>query len=262
VQIGDNRAAEWVRRSNPVALGLLFSGLAGHLFMYYHERKDSVNPQLLALKKKKSPNLPSLGAPRSISKATLGMPKNHQTSHPWARPNQSVRQLWYYLHTSPGLSPSTSHSLGLPPPHCLNSWSSLPPLIKASRDTHTPPPIWCMVASVCGLWPQCGHLETTQASGSSMTLLQFLNHPGCGENCIRKFSCFSVRVGACCTGLPAGLPIKENPEEPCYQSAASDGHRHTPRGHNLNYTIWTPYAESVSSHQAPFSINQVSLDAP
>jgi hypothetical protein len=34
VQIGDNRAAEWVRRSNPVALGLLFSGLAGqYLFL-------------------------------------------------------------------------------------------------------------------------------------------------------------------------------------------------------------------------------------
>jgi hypothetical protein len=31
VQIGDNRAAEWVRRSNPVALGLLFSGLAGQV---------------------------------------------------------------------------------------------------------------------------------------------------------------------------------------------------------------------------------------
>jgi len=29
VRTGDNRAAEWVRRSNPVALGLLFSGLAG-----------------------------------------------------------------------------------------------------------------------------------------------------------------------------------------------------------------------------------------
>ncbi len=47
--------------------------------------------------------------------------------------------------------------------------------------------------------PQCGHLETTQAvtlkSGSSMTLLQFLNLLGCGENCIRKFSCFGVRVG-------------------------------------------------------------------
>ncbi len=119
------------------------------------------------------------------------------------------------------------------------------------QQTHTPPPTWGIVASVCGLWPQCGHLETTQAitlnSGSSMTLLQFLNLPGCRENCIRKFSCFSVRVGAWCTGLPAGLPIKENPGEPGVQSAASDGHSHTPRGHNLNYTIWTLYAESVSS---------------
>jgi hypothetical protein len=34
VQIGDNRAAEWVRRSNPVALGLLFSGLAGQDFTF------------------------------------------------------------------------------------------------------------------------------------------------------------------------------------------------------------------------------------
>jgi hypothetical protein len=34
VQIGDNRAAEWVRRSNPVALGLLFSGLAGQQQSY------------------------------------------------------------------------------------------------------------------------------------------------------------------------------------------------------------------------------------
>jgi hypothetical protein len=120
---------------------------------------------------------------------------------------------------------------------------------KFSRHTplHTP---WGMVASVCGLWPQCGHLETIQAvtlkSGSSMTLLQFLNLPGCGENCIRKFSCFSVRVGAWCTGLPAGLPIKENLGDSSLQSAASDGHRHTPSGHNLNYTIWTLYAESVS----------------
>jgi hypothetical protein len=38
-----------------------------------------------------------------------------------------------------------------------------------------------------------------------------------------------------------------------FQSAASDGHRHTPCGNNLNYTIWTLYAESVSSHQAPFT---------
>jgi hypothetical protein len=35
-----------------------------------------------------------------------------------------------------------------------------------------------------------------------------------------------------CTGLPVGLPIKENP-----------GGRYTPRGHNLNYTIWILYAD-------------------
>jgi hypothetical protein len=57
--------------------------------------------------------------------------------------------------------------------------------------------------------------------------------------------CFRVRVGAWCTGLPAGLPIKENPGDTSLQSTASDGHRHTPRGHNLNYTIWILYAESV-----------------
>jgi hypothetical protein len=37
VQIGDNRAAEWVRRSNPVALGLLFSGLAGQILKIFEE---------------------------------------------------------------------------------------------------------------------------------------------------------------------------------------------------------------------------------
>jgi hypothetical protein len=37
VQIGDNRAAEWVRRSNPVALGLLFSGLAGQFCLLVFE---------------------------------------------------------------------------------------------------------------------------------------------------------------------------------------------------------------------------------
>ncbi len=79
-----------------------------------------------------------------------------------------------------------------------------------------------------------------------MTLLQFLNLPGIGGNCIRKFSYFSVGVGAGCTGLPAGLPIKENLEDTSLQSTASDGHCHSPRGHNLNYTIWILYAESVS----------------
>jgi hypothetical protein len=84
-----------------------------------------------------------------------------------------------------------------------------------------------------------------------------------------KFSCFSVRVQTCCTGLPPRLPIKEIPGEPGFQSAASYGHRHTPRDHNLNYTIWTLYAESVGFPVnvtllwgTPTPIYQATWDAP
>jgi hypothetical protein len=42
VQIGDNRAAEWVRRSNPVALGLLFSGLAGQFVYYTYQQSNLI----------------------------------------------------------------------------------------------------------------------------------------------------------------------------------------------------------------------------
>ncbi len=59
-----------------------------------------------------------------------------------------------------------------------------------------------------------------------------------------KVQLFQRRKGAFCTDLPAGLPIKENLGDPSLQSAASDRHRHTLRGHNLNYTIWILYAES------------------
>ena len=55
-------------------------------------------------------------------------------------------------------------------------------LHRKVQQTHTPPHTWGMMASVCGLWPQCGQLETTQAttlkSGSGRTSLQFLNLPG------------------------------------------------------------------------------------
>ena len=84
-----------------------------------------------------------------------------------------------------------------------------------------------------------------------------------------KFSCFSVRVQTCCTGLPPRLPIKEIPGGPGFQSAASDGHCHTPRDHNLNYTIWTLYAESVGFPVnvtllwgTPTPIYQATWDAP
>jgi len=128
-----------------------------------------------------------MGAPLSIKLATWARPYQSSKQHGCALINQVSnmgapllvsKAKFYHLHTSTGLSPSTSHSLGLPPPTCTNSWSSLPPHTKEAQ-IHTPPPTWGMVALVCGLWPHCGHLETTQAvtlkSGSSMTLLQFLN---------------------------------------------------------------------------------------
>jgi hypothetical protein len=84
-----------------------------------------------------------------------------------------------------------------------------------------------------------------------------------------KFSCFSMRVQTCCTGLPPRLPIKEIPGEPGFLSAASDGHCHTPRDRNLNYTIWTLYAESVGFPVnvtllwgTPTPIYQATWDAP
>ncbi len=122
-------------------------------------------------------------------------------------------------------------------------------LHRKVQQTHTPPHTWGMVASVCGLWPQYGQLETTQAitlkSGSSRTSLQFLNLPGLGRNCIRSsvISAWGWGQGV----LPAcWVAYKSRPRRTSGQSTASDGHCHTPRGHNLNYTIWTLYAESVS----------------
>ncbi len=92
------------------------------------------------------------------------------------------------------------------------------PSNQGQRDPHTSPPLLSMVSSGAASWPQYGPLEITQTvrlkSRSNWSLLQFMKRPGCGENCIQKFSCYSVRKGACCTGLPAGLPIKENPGEP------------------------------------------------
>jgi hypothetical protein len=122
-------------------------------------------------------------------------------------------------------------------------------LHRKVQQTHSPPHTWGMMASVCGLWPQYGQLETTQAitlkSGSSRTSLQFLNLPGLGRNCIRSsvISAWGWGQGV----LPAcWVAYKSRPRRTSGQSTASDGHCHTPRGHNLNYTIWTLYAESVS----------------
>ncbi len=125
-----------------------------------------------------------------------------------------------------------------PPPHM--AWDLLllpaptadPSSLLTPRPwgtTHSSPkprleePTWDMLASVSGFWWTIGDHPGRR------TLLQFLNLLGFGGNCVRKFSCFSVRVGAWCAGLPAGLPIKENLGDTSLQSTASDGHLGCPR---------------------------------
>jgi hypothetical protein len=117
-------------------------------------------------------------------------------------------------------------------------------------DPHTPPPLLSMASSDAASWPRYGHLVISQTvrrkSRSQWSILQFMNRLDCKRICIQKFSYFSAGRGHFCTDLPPGLPIKENLGGSILQSAASDRHRHTLRGHNLNYTIWILYAESVS----------------
>ncbi|MFN9906724.1 MAG: hypothetical protein ACK56F_11480, partial [bacterium] len=120
------------------------------------------------------------------------------------------------------------------------------PQTKASRDSHSPPPLLSMVSSISPFGDNTDgqtevKIKQVITSLHEMTRLWRKLH--------QKFSCFSLRKGAYCAGLPARLPIKENPGEPGLQSAASDRHHHTPRGHNLNYTIWILYAESESAQQ-------------
>jgi hypothetical protein len=98
--------------------------------------------------------------------------------------------------------------------------------------------VWCPQVSPHGL----GHLETMQAvrlESRSAGLYPVHETTWLWRKLHPKFSSFSVRVQACCTGLPARLPIKEILGEPGLQSAAIHGLCHTPCEHNLNYTIWT-----------------------
>ncbi len=94
--------------------------------------------------------------------------------------------LFHLSKPSPTYLPATSADS--PPSLYLGHGGATHPSPKSRLKEHT----WGMVSSVCGLWPQCEQLETTQAatlkSGSGRILLQFLNLPGWGENCIGKFS--------------------------------------------------------------------------
>jgi len=64
-----------------------------------------------------------------------------------------------------------------------------------------------------------------------------------------KVQLFQRKEGGMLYWPACWVAYKENPGEPGLQSAASDRHHHTPRGHNLNYTIWILYAELESSQQ-------------
>jgi hypothetical protein len=147
--------------------------------------------------------------------------------------------------TMPGFHPPLLHSLRLLlPPLCAQLWTSSPhSLSSRPAGTHTHlHPLLCMVSSCAASKPRwtfednvAGQTEVNSkwvfTPVREITWLLRKPHP--------KFSCCSRRVQTCCSGLPAWLPIKEIPEKPGHQLAASDVHRHTPRENNLNYTIWT-----------------------
>ncbi len=101
--------------------------LADYVYMYYRERKEYINPQLLALKKKKKKitKPPSQGRAQINQQGNFGRAQINPPRQLWARPYQSARQLWarpyqsvrqQTIYTSP--VPLT-HSLGLPPPLCV-----------------------------------------------------------------------------------------------------------------------------------------------
>jgi hypothetical protein len=106
-----------------------------------------------------------------------------------------------------------------------------------------------MESSVAALWPWYGLLTTSQAVTLS------LDHNGrylsSGIDLTAKKSASkSSAVSAQELGIlywPAWwVAYKRKSGRTSHQSAASDRHRHNLRGHNLNYTIWKLYAESVS----------------
>jgi hypothetical protein len=161
------------------------------VYLLYHRERILETSTLSCMKKRrKSPNLPQdEGArPDYFGCSQNGGTRTHFMG---ARP--------HYFGCSPRTNKHPSTFQSSPPLLPSISWSPLLPHTQANGGTTPPSPkprlrkhTWGMMASVCGLWPQCGQLETTQAttlkSGSGRTSLQFLNLPGWGENCIGKFS--------------------------------------------------------------------------
>jgi len=147
--------------------------------------------------------------------------------------------------------PTSTHPLSnpLPPPAFNISWSPPPPPYLGQGGTTHPSTPFDLKSSVATSWPQDGFLTTSQAitmnPRSQWSLFEFGKWLNCERICIQKFSCCSGERGHfVLVAWWAGY--KSRPRRISGQSAASDRHSHTPRGHNLNYTIWILYAESVS----------------
>ncbi len=144
--------------------------------------------------------------------------------------------------------------LNLPPPHHM-AWDLLllpaptadssPLLIPRPWGDHIPLlPFWAWNPLI---WPRGLDMAIQEDhKRSDWSLDHNGRYLSSWNDLTVKKSAFKSSAVSFCTGLPGGLPIKENLGEPNLQSAASDRHRHTLRGHNLNHTIWILYAESVS----------------
>jgi hypothetical protein len=192
--------------------------------------------------KNNDPSIPSCQLSRMRNKIT----KPHLGCTPKFRacPVQSIKSFGPHpTHQTSQRSQAQFNQLGnipstFPPPLCeqLATYSLPPPPTKASRDPHTPP----------HLLPWYGHLETRQVVRlklrSNLSLRQFLNFPGCGENFCQSSACFSMARWKSAGMLywPAcQVAYKRNSWVVGHQSAASNRHRHTLLEHNLNYTICT-----------------------
>jgi hypothetical protein len=122
------------------------------LKLYYRERKESINPQLLALKKKKKiTKSPILGRTLINQLINFGRALFNPPRQLWARPYQSVRQ-------------QTTTSTPGSPPHI--AWGPLflfvctadPPSPSdqgQQRPTHPSTPFGFGGLSVLLYWPAC-----------------------------------------------------------------------------------------------------------
>ncbi len=174
---------------------------------------------------------------------------------------------FYHLHTSTWLSSSTSHSLGLPPPPCPNSGSSLPPHTKA-RGTHIPIlPFWAWYPLMrprvldMAIWKYHRRSDWSQ------------DHDGCYfsswndlavEKTASKSSAVSAQEGGMLYWPACWVAYKRKSRRAsslvCSQQSTPPQPSGTqPELHHLDAVCWI---SKLSSQLCHFPINQAKLGAP